>query len=75
MRTLQFFPLNLQSHRDKSGTVFGVAHALSCGTGGLVIAHHTKIHDKLLYLSLQAFTPTSVRAKHLIHQGCTISDK
>ena len=44
-------PLNFQSHYDGCGIAFGVMHALSCSTGGLVIVHHNEIHDKLLYLS------------------------
>ena len=51
-----------------------MTQALSCSTGGLVIACHKKIRDELLYLSQQVFTPVSVRAKHLTHKGCTRSE-
>ena len=44
-------PLNLQSHCDGCGTVFGVTHTLRCSTGGLVIERYNKIRDELLYLS------------------------
>ena len=40
--------LNIQSHCDGCGTVFGVTHGIICSTGGLVIARHKKIHGKLL---------------------------
>ena len=65
--------LNLQSHCDGCGTAFGVTHKLSCSTGGLVIPSHKKISDKILYLPQHAFTPALVRAKTIIHHGCTIS--
>ena len=66
-------PQNLQSHCDRCGTVFGVKHKLSCNTGGLVIVRHNKIHEKILYLSLHAFTLAYVCSKPLIHQGRTRS--
>ena len=43
-------PVNLQSHCDGYGTAFGVTHALICSIGGLFIARHNDIRDKLLYL-------------------------
>ena len=67
-------PVNLQSPCDRCGTAFGVTHALSCSIGGLVIARHKKIRDKLLYLSQRAFTSASIRAKPLIYQGRTRSE-
>ena len=67
--------LNLQRHCYGCGTSFRVTHTLSCSTGGLVIAHHNKIRDKLLYLSLRAFTSSSILAEPIIHQGCTISEQ
>ena len=68
-------PVNLQSHCDRCGTAFVVTHILSCSIGGLVIARHNGIRDKLLYLSGRAFTSACVRAKTLIHQGRTRSEK
>ena len=65
------YPLNFQSHCGGCGTSFGVVHTLTCSTGGLVIARHNKIRDKLIYLSQIAFTSASVRAKPLTHQGRT----
>ena len=50
-------------------------HTLSSSTGGLVIARNKKILDELLYLSQHAFTPASVRAEPLIHQGRTRSEQ
>ena len=67
--------INPQRHCDGCGTVFGVKHAISCSIGGLVIARHNKIRDKLLYLSRRAFTSAYVRAKPLIHQGHTRSEQ
>ena len=49
-------PINLQSHYIGVGTAFEVCHALICISGGLVIKHHNKVHDELLYLVQQAFT-------------------
>ena len=69
-----FYPVNLQSHCDRCGTALEVMHALSCIIGGLVIAHHNKIRDKILYLSCWAFTSASLRAEPLIHQGRTRSE-
>ena len=71
MRTLQCFPLDIQTHCNIYGTAFGMTHALICSIGGLVIACHNKIHNKILNLSQRAFTPASLRAKPLIHQGRT----
>ena len=68
-------PTNLLSHCDKCGTVFRVTHTLSCSIGGLIIACHNKIRDKLLYLSRRAFTSAYVRNKPLIRQGHTRSDQ
>ena len=65
------YPLNLQSHCDRCGTASGMTHALICSKGRLFITRHNKICDKLLYLSLHAFTSSSVRAAPLIHQGYT----
>ena len=58
-------PLNLQIHSDGCGTEFGVTDALICIIGGLVIARHNKIRDKLFYISRRAFTSAYVRAKPL----------
>ena len=38
-------PLNLQSNCGRCGTAFGVTHALSCSTGGLVITPQNEIRD------------------------------
>ena len=47
-----------QIHCSGFGTALRVTHALSLFTGGLVIARHNEIRDKLLYLSRRAFTPS-----------------
>ena len=67
-------PLNLQSHCVGCGTDFEVMHTPGYIIGGLVIARHNKIRDKLFYLSRRAFTSAYVRAKLLIHQVHTISE-
>ena len=69
-----FSPVNLHSHFDGCGTEFGVTHALSCIIGNLVIVHHNKIRDEIIYLYGRAFTSASIRVKPLIHQGRTISE-
>ena len=48
-------------------------HALRCIKGGLAIARHQKICDKLLYLAWRSFASASVRAKSLINKGHTRS--
>ena len=58
-----------------NGTAFEVCHILICNKGVLVIARHNEVHDKLLYLAWQDFTLASVRARPLICQGCTISER
>ena len=63
--------VNIQSHCDGCVTAFGVTHKFSCSTGGLIIACHNKIRDKLFYLSQRAFTSASVCVKPLMHQGRT----
>ena len=68
-------PLNLQIHCDGCGTAFEVTHTNTCNNGGLVIACHNKVCDKLLYLAQRSFTPASVRAEPLIHQGRTRSKR
>ena len=67
--------LNLQRHFNEFGTSFGVTHTLSFSIDGLVIAHHNKICDKLLYLSWSAFTSAYVHVEPLIHQGHTRSEQ
>ena len=52
-----------------------MTHTLSYSIGGIVIAHHNKIRDKLPYLYGRAFNSASVCAKPLIHQGRTRSEK
>ena len=68
-------PLNLQRHCSGCGTAFGVTHALSCITGGLVIARNEKICDQLLYLHPSAFKSASVCSEPLIYLGYTISEQ
>ena len=67
-------PVNLHSHCDGCGTASGVTHALSCSIGGLVIARHNKIREKLLYLYRCAFTSAYVCVEPLMHQGRTRSE-
>ena len=57
---------------------FSVGHRLSCSKGGLLIAHHNEVCDKLLNISWQASTFNWVRGKPLyligpqkIRRGCT----
>ena len=52
-----------------------MTNTLRFSTGGLVIARHNEICEKLLYLSRRDFTPASIRAEPLIHQGRTRSEK
>ena len=44
---------------------------LSCSNGGILIARHNKIHDKIIHLARQDFYPNYIRIKPLIHHGCS----
>ena len=68
-------PLNIHSHCDRCGTAFKVTHIIICSKGGLVIAHHNGVRDELLYLDRRDFTPASVCAEPLIHQGHIRSER
>ena len=48
---------------------------LICPNGGLVITRHNEIHDDIIYLTNQDFSPNCVHGKTLIHQGCRISEE
>ena len=52
-----------------------VHHALSCPNGGLVIARHNEIHDEIIHLARQNFSPNCARGEHLIHLGRSISEE
>ena len=52
-----------------------ISFIYSCSIGGLVIARHNEIRDKLLYQFRCAFTSEYVHAKSIIHQGRTRSDQ
>ena len=62
-------PPNLQRKYDSCLQTFYVRHALSCSNLGLVIECHNEIHDNIIHLARQAFSPHCVRSKPLIHQG------
>ena len=68
-------PINPQSHCDRCGIAFEVHHTLRCITGGLVIARHNEVCDKILYLSHRSFNSESVHVEPLIHQGHTRSER
>ena len=59
---------------NECGTSFRLMHTLRCNIGFLVIAHHNKISDGLLYLSWNSFTSSYIRAEPLIHQDRTRSE-
>ena len=51
IRTLQCYPLSLQSHYYVCDTTFEVCHALSCIKGGLFMERHNEVCDELFYLT------------------------
>ena len=51
-----------------------MTHALSFSIVGLVIARHSEIRDKLLYIYQRDFTSASVHTEPLIHLGRTRSE-
>ena len=67
-------PLKLQIHCNGYYIAFKVRQTLRYSKGGLVIEHHKKVCDELLYLSRRAFISASVRTEPLIHQRCTRSE-
>ena len=70
-----FTPLNLQIHCNWYGTASNICHTLIWIRRGQVIARHNVVHENLLCLARRAFTSSSVRARPLIHQGHTRSER
>ena len=54
---------------------FLVRHALSFPNGGLAIARHNGIRDKIIHLVRQAFSPSYIGGKILIHLGHSILEE
>ena len=75
MRTLLCYPPNFQRKCDVCAASFDISQGLSCSKGGLIIARHNKVHDKLLYLSflqpLYTSNPSSTRAAANNSRGYT----
>ena len=46
-----------------------------CPNGGLVITRQNKIHDNIIHLAKQAFSPNCEHGKTLIHQGRSRSEE
>ena len=65
-------PPNLQDHCNLCGMKFDICHALDCNKGGLIMAHHSKIRDGVVNLSIKAFTSTYVRDDLKIYTGCAL---
>ena len=61
-------PSNPHRKRNGCGTSFNIYHTLSWCKGGLVIARHNKMREKILYLAWQSFTSEAVRAEPLIYK-------
>ena len=60
-------PPNHQNNCYSCMQNFLVRHALSPPLGGLVIARHNEIRDKIIHLAKKAFSPHCVCIKPLIH--------
>ena len=54
---------------------FLVRHTLSCPNGVIVIARHSEVRDKTIYLERQDFPPNCVRVKPPIHLGRSRSEE
>ena len=62
-------PLNLQRKCNGCVTSFDVLHSLSYSKGGLLIARHNIVCDKLLYLAWRDLPLASVCVEPFIYQG------
>ena len=51
------------------GTVFDIFHDLYCKKGGLIMAHHNKLHDGVANFASRVFTPKHVRDIPQIYTG------
>ena len=72
---IMMLPLyNLPIKCDICGTSFDVRHRIRYSKGGIIIARHKKLCDKLLYLAQWAFPSAYVSGKPLTHHGRIISE-
>ena len=54
---------------------FYVHQALICSNGGIVIARHNEIRDKIIHLTKQALSTNCVHGEPLIHLGRRIYEE
>ena len=60
---------DLPTHCDGCQAKFYISHTLDCQKGGLVMARHNKIRDRVADLAGKAFTPSHVRDEPFIYSG------
>eukprot|EP00957_Ditylum_brightwellii_P122326 9328134-Ditylum_brightwellii.AAC.1 len=51
-----------------------IQHALNCKVGGLVATWHNEIQNKLVRVSMQAYSKSAVHNEHYINYGCKHSN-
>ena len=67
-------PPNIPKKWDKFSSAFGVRHVIICISRGIINACNNKATGEILYLVKQAFQPTCIFGKPLIHQGISRSE-
>ena len=65
-------PLDLTKYCDRCHTRFSISHALDYKKGGLVMARHNELRDRVSDLAGKDFTPYHVRDNPLIYSGCAV---
>ena len=63
-------PPDLPTHCDGCQAKLSISHTLDCKKGGLVMACHNELRDRIADLAGKAFTPSHVRDDPLIYSGC-----
>ena len=65
-------PPDLPKYCDGYNTKFTICHALNCKMGGLVMARHNKLRDRVADLAGKAFPPSHMHNNPLIFVGCAV---
>ena len=65
-------PPDLPTHYGGCQAKFSTIHALDCKKGGLDMARHDELRDRVAYLAGKAFTPSHVRNDPLIYSGRSV---
>ena len=65
-------PPDLPKYCDGCNARFSICHALDCKRGGLIMARHNELRDRVADLDGKAFTPSHVHNDSLVYQGCAV---